>query len=133
MEMMMSNNETLHSKIIDIANFAVLHPKATLKEALDKMTQHRLGIACLVDENDKITGVLTDGDLRRLLLSKQAPLPALLVSPAIEFGHSNPVTLNLNSTVDEARKLMFEKEIWDIPVVDKNGKLAGLVHRHSLN
>ena len=129
----MSSNESLQSKIISTSKFAVLHPKATLKEALDKMTHHRLGIACLVDESEVITGVLTDGDLRRLLLTKQAPLPALLVSPAIEFGHANPTTLKLSATIDEARKLMLEKEIWDIPVVDNNNKLVGLIHRHSIS
>ena len=132
MGLMMSTNDDLKSKMIGLDKFAILHPKATLKEALDKMTKFKLGIACLVDESEKLIGVLTDGDLRRLLLTKQSPLPALLVSPAIEFGHANPVTTNESSTIEEVKKLMLAKEIWDIPVISKESKLIGLIHRHSL-
>jgi CBS domain-containing protein len=38
-----------------------------------------------------------------------------------------------SASVEEAAKLMSEKEIWDLPVVDGSGKLKGLVHRHNLN
>lgn len=130
---MMSTKDGLASKMIGLDRFAVLQPKATLKEALDKMTKFRLGIACLVDEQNRILGVLTDGDLRRLLLTKQSPLPALLVSPAIEFGHPKPITLNVDAEIDDAKKLMHDKEIWDIPVVNSENKLIGLIHRHALN
>lgn len=124
---------TIESRMLDPKNFAILNPKATLKEALDKMTSHKLGIACLVDEEHRLVGVLTDGDLRRLLLTRQAPLPALLISPAIEFGHKNPITIRLETNVETAKELMHEKEIWDLPVIDSSGHLLGLLHRHSLN
>lgn len=113
--------------------FAVLSIKSTLKEALDQMTKFRLGIACMVDAEDKLVSVLTDGDLRRLLLTKQAPLAALLISPASEFGKLNPSTIRVSASADDAKNLMHDKEIWDLPVLDSDGKLIGLLHRHSLS
>ena len=129
---MMSNNH-IGTKMISCESFAVLNTRATLKEALDQMTKFRLGISCLVDESNKLIGVLTDGDLRRLLLTKQSPLPELLVSPAIEFGHKNPITIKKETSVDDAKLLMQQKEIWDLPVIDNEGKLQGLVHRHAIS
>jgi arabinose-5-phosphate isomerase len=104
-----------------------------LKKALDKMTEHRLGIALIIDGEDKLAGVLTDGDLRRLLLGHQSPLPELLITPAINFGTRTPSVIAASETITEAARIMSEKEIWDLPVVDGSGKLVGLVHRHNLN
>ncbi len=129
----MSNNNEILSRMLPRDKFAVLSIKSTLKEALDQMTKFRLGIACMVDSEDKLVSVLTDGDLRRLLLTKQAPLAALLVSPASEFGKLNPSIVRVNTSLEEARNLMHDKEIWDLPVLDSDNKLIGLLHRHSLN
>lgn len=129
----MSNNNEILSRMLPRDKFAVLSIKSTLKEALDQMTKFRLGIACMVDSEDKLVSVLTDGDLRRLLLTKQAPLAALLVSPASEFGKLNPSIVRVNTSIEEARNLMHDKEIWDLPVLDSDNKLIGLLHRHSLN
>ena len=85
------------------------------------------------NENNELIGILTDGDLRRLLLTRQNPLPALLVTPAIEFGHSTPTSIQGEQSITEAASLMHDKQIWDLPVVDKNKKLLGLIHRHDVN
>ena len=65
-------------KMKKLSEIPVLEENAGLKKALDVMSQKRLGIACFVDNMGKLKGLLTDGDLRRLLLTKQSPLPALL-------------------------------------------------------
>jgi len=96
------------------------------------MTEKRLGIALVIDSNYKLVGVLTDGDLRRLLLTRQDPLPALLVSPAINYGNKNPKSVPSDIALDVARDLMVTEEIWDLPIVKSDGTLLGLVHRHSL-
>jgi arabinose-5-phosphate isomerase len=130
---MMSNNQTVSEKMLALGKFPVLSAKDTLKKALDEMTKHRLGIACFTNENNELIGILTDGDLRRLLLSRQNPLPALLVTPAIEFGHSTPTFIHGEQSLNEAASLMHDKQIWDLPVIDNNKKLVGLIHRHDVN
>jgi arabinose-5-phosphate isomerase len=130
---MMSNNQTVSEKMLALGNFPVLTAKDTLKKALDEMTNHRLGIACFTNEKNELIGILTDGDLRRLLLTRQNPLPALLITPAIEFGHSTPTSIHGNQSLVEAASLMHDKQIWDLPVIDTEKKLVGLIHRHDVN
>jgi len=129
----MSNSQIVESRSLPLSKIPVIQSDASLKKALDKMTEHRLGIALIVDVEDKLAGVLTDGDLRRLLLGHQSPLPELLITPAINFGTRTPSVIAASVSITEAARVMSEKEIWDLPVVDESGKLIGLVHRHNLN
>ena len=129
----MSNNQIVSEKMLALGKFPVLTAKDTLKKALDEMTNHRLGIACFTNEKNELIGILTDGDLRRLLLTRQNPLPALLITPAIEFGHSTPTSIHGNQSLVEAASLMHDKQIWDLPVIDAEKKLVGLIHRHDVN
>jgi CBS domain-containing protein len=128
----MSNNETIASKLLPLEKIPLISESDTLKKALDLMTERRLGIALIADSSKKLLGILTDGDLRRLLLTRQDPLPSLLVSPAITFGNRNPKSANSDMMVSEAREKMAVEEIWDLPVVSSDGILLGLIHRHSL-
>lgn len=128
----MSNNQTVESKLIPLSKLPLISKGDNLKKALDLMTEKRLGITLIVDSDKKLLGVLTDGDLRRLLLTRQDPLPALLVSPAITYGNRSPKSISVNTTIDLAREKMVSEEIWDLPVVSSDGVVLGLVHRHSL-
>lgn len=130
---MMSNNQTVSERMLGLGKFPVLNAKDTLKKALDEMTRHRLGIACFTNESNELIGILTDGDLRRLLLTRQNPLPALLITPAIEFGHLSPTSIRGEQSLTEAAALMHDKQIWDLPVVDISKKLLGLIHRHDVS
>lgn len=120
-------------KMKKLSEIPVLEENASLKKALDLMSQKRLGIACFIDNTGKLKGLLTDGDLRRLLLTKQSPLPALLVSDALTFGNINPSVAFEEDEIIKLRDVMNEKQIWDMPIVDSNDKLIGLVHRHDVN
>lgn len=111
----------------------VLPKNASLKKTLDMMNQMQLGTACFIGSSGDLVGVLTDGDLRRLVLSKQSPLPALLITDALIFGNTMPVTAQESDDIDMIRELMDRKCVWDMPIVDSNNKLLGLVHRHNVN
>ena len=128
----MSNNQSVESRLIPLSKLPLISKEDNLKKALDLMTEKRLGIALIVDSDKKLLGVLTDGDLRRLLLTRQDPLPALLVSPAITYGNRSPKSISFDTTIDLAREKMVAEEIWDLPVVSSDGVVLGLVHRHSL-
>ncbi len=132
MGLTMSNNLTVRDKMISLEKFPVLEHDVTLKKALDIMTKDHIGVACFVDASKHLVGVLTDGDLRRLILTKQNPLPALLVSHALDFGNSNPTTVKATELLSSAREIMDSKRIWDLPVVDDSGELVGLLHRHNV-
>ena len=120
-------------KMKKLSEIPVLSETSSLKKALDLMSQKHLGIACFVDQTGVLKGLLTDGDLRRLLLTKQSPLPALLVSDALSFGNSKPTIAHGEDEISNLQKIMNEKQIWDLPIVDSSNKLIGLLHRHDAN
>jgi len=120
-------------KMKKLSDIPVLQEDASLKKALDLMSEKRLGIACFVDKSGVLKGLLTDGDLRRLLLTKQSPLPALLIANALSFGISKPSVAHEDDDMDKLKELMNVKQIWDLPIIDSNNKLIGLLHRHDAN
>ncbi len=124
---MMSIN-VVKERMLAIDAFPMLTLKDSLKRTLDQMTAFRLGIACFVNDGGKLVGILTDGDLRRLLLTRQDPLPALLVSPGISFGNTHSTTIGPETKCEEALELMRQLKVWDLPVVDLENKLLGLYH-----
>ncbi len=123
----MSNN-VVKDKMLGLNSFPVLTLKDSLKKTLDQMTSFRIGIACFVDDEGILIGILTDGDLRRLLLNKQDPLPSLLVSPGISFGNIKSTTVKPETPCDDALAIMKRLRVWDLPVVDNDLKLLGIYH-----
>ena len=63
--------------------FPVVSEKIILKEALEEMSNKKLGIACVVDNNFKLLGIITDGDIRRKILSIQKPLSSIFIDDCI--------------------------------------------------
>ena len=120
-------------KMKKLEQIPVLSETSSLKKTLDLMSEKKLGIACFVDNSGVLKGLLTDGDLRRLLLTKQSPLPALLVSDGLSFGNSSPTTAHEDDEVFQLQAVMNQKQIWDLPIVDSDNKLLGLLHRHDAN
>ena len=101
-----------------------------LKEVLEEMSRARLGIACIINHDKKLLGILTDGDFRRKLLKVQKPFSAFLVDDALDYSIRTPTTVKPDDTLLHAVDLMGQKQIWDLPVVDGDGVLVGLLHLH---
>ena len=116
--------------MLKIDQFPVLDRRVLFKDALDEMNKWHLGIACLVDHNNHLQGVLTDGDIRRQLLKSQKPLSALFVDDALNHSATTPVATCPSLSLKEAVRVMGEKKIWDLPVVAMTGELVGLLHLH---
>jgi len=99
-----------------------------MKEAVVEMTAKRLGAACVVDEDGKLQGIITDGDLRRLL--EESPNP--LECTAEEAMTRSPKTVNAKNLSARALHTMESKNITSLPVIDDDGILIGLVHIHDI-
>lgn len=130
---------TLHIEsafVSDVAlgldDFPVLAPTDLLKSALERMTAKRLGIVCIVDDAGVLKGVFTDGDIRRHLLSVQRPFSAFFADDLIDHAETNPTTVMGDARLDDALELMGKSRIWDLPVVDGDNRLIGLLHLHPL-
>ena len=116
--------------MLDTTGFPVVSEKTLFKEVLEEMSRLNLGIACLVDNSGILTGIITDGDIRRKLLKAQKPFSAFFVDDAIDHAIKKPATVASTQTLASAVALMGQKQIWDLPVVTANGKLEGLLHLH---
>lgn len=104
--------------------------KTLLKEAIELMDLHRLGVICVVDEQGVLQGILTDGDIRRILIRVQKPFAALLSDDIGNHLVEKPETITATSSLHDAIRVMGERQIWDLPVVEASGRLVGLLHLH---
>lgn len=97
----------------------------TVKEAIDLISQvpGRAGAVSIVDEGGKLIGIFTDGDLRRGLLKDKG----LLQRKVGEVMTRSPKSITLGSLATEAFRILQEFKIDEIPVVDEEGKLAGVI------
>jgi dTDP-glucose pyrophosphorylase len=98
-----------------------LNINSTIKEALSIIDSGALQIALIVDENDKLLGTLTDGDIRRGLL-KGLDLNSFIES--IIFR--KPTIAKVSDTKEEILSLALSKKLHQIPIVDDKGKIMGL-------
>ncbi len=125
------NNAILAGEVMmSLDRVPVIGEKVILKEALEMMGRFRLGLVCIVDTEMKLLGILTDGDIRRMLLKVQKPFSAFFVDDTLDHAIRSPVTIRPTDSLVHAVALMGEKRIWDLPVVDEKGSLIGLLHLH---
>jgi arabinose-5-phosphate isomerase len=123
---------TINDVLLTTDKIPVVGPKTLLKQTLEKMSEFGLGIASVVDDDGKLAGVFTDGDVRRMLLKDQKPFSALFVDDIIVHSNKTPATINIDKPLSEAIAMMEDMEIWDLPVIDSQGKLKGLLHLHPI-
>ncbi len=103
-------------------------PDALLPDGLREMTRKGLGMTIVVDAQDKLLGVLTDGDLRRIL-EQSIDLGSIAMQAVMT---ANPKSLRPRMLAAEAVHLMETHRITGLPVVDDRGFLVGVVHVHDL-
>jgi arabinose-5-phosphate isomerase len=94
-----------------------------VSEVLLKITQARAGSATVVDKSGRLIGIFTDGDLRRHL-DNYVDLPRRKVK---EVMTKNPTVVNKDMLAVEALRILRERKIDEVPVVDKNKRPVGLL------
>lgn len=100
---------------------------SSLKDVIVEITKKRLGATAVLDENDFLTGVITDGDLRRML-EKNIELKNV---SAKDIMSANPKSISLNDLAIDALDIMRKNNISQLLVVDDK-KYAGIIHLHDL-
>lgn len=100
---------------------------SNIKQVILEITKKRLGITA-VSENNKIMGVITDGDLRRMM-EKFTYFDQL---SAKDIMSTSPKTISSDELAVNALKIMKENNITQIVVVDKKGLYNGIIHLHDL-
>jgi arabinose-5-phosphate isomerase len=100
---------------------------STLKEVIVEMTQKRLGLTAVVNNNNLLVGVITDGDLRRML-EKNGDVQSTLAKDIMSKG---PKTIDADALAVDALDKMRKQNITQL-IVTENGNYGGVIHLHDL-
>jgi len=106
-----------------------VNQQASLADALVEMSQKGLGMTTVVDNNDHLLGIFTDGDLRRLLDHGKIDIHTLKISDAMTRSFTR---IEKDRLAAEALQFMDSKRINALPVVDDGGRLIGALNMHDL-
>ncbi|WP_286846225.1 MULTISPECIES: KpsF/GutQ family sugar-phosphate isomerase [unclassified Aminobacterium] len=106
----------------------VVRNHVKVSDALFEMTSKGYGATIIVNENGKLEGIFTDGDLRRLIARRGVECLTDVVAGAMT---RNPITIGPDRLAAEAVRIMEEKEI-SVIVVVKDDKPIGIVHLHEI-
>ena len=120
-----SLGKKLLTKVKDIMhnkNLPIISKESTFQEIIQVITKGRLGLAIVID-NEKVQGIITDGDLRRALNHTEKPRFGLI---AKEIMTESPKTIDINEMAIDAENFMIENKINELLVLEDT-KLAGIV------
>ena len=101
---------------------------SSLTSALLEMSQKGKGMTCVVDINDALVGIYTDGDLRRSI-EQNVSFHECTID---EVMHTNPATISMDTLAAQAMFQMEEKSISSLICVDSENNIAGVIHLHDL-
>jgi arabinose-5-phosphate isomerase len=101
---------------------------ATLEDTILEMTKKRFGMTTVVDTEGRLTGVVTDGDLRRLHLRTQS----IAGVRARDVASSTPKTISADELAAKALEVMEAWAITSLVVSDSGGRPVGVIHMHDI-
>lgn len=112
--------------MLDTTHRPVVAPDSSVKSAIHEISEKRLGVTAVV-ENDKVIGIITDGDIRRML-NKTENISGLT---ARDIMTVNPKTIKSTELVSDALNILEDFSITQLVVVD-NGDYKGVLHLHDI-
>ena len=101
--------------------------KSSLKDAIEEISSKKVGFTGIVNDKNKLMGILTDGDLRRALLNNKN-----INSSIEECMTKNPITLKGNEMAIEAVNIMDKSKINCFLITDDNQKVIGMLNLNDL-
>jgi len=120
----MTLREVLHAHIPSLTE------RSTVQDAIDKMDIYQFPALVLVNQDDQVIGVLTEGDLCRAVVN-QGNLASLATEPATNYMSKDPVTQSVETEISDAFHLMLSSGLTILPCV-QDEKLMGIVLRTDL-
>ena len=99
-----------------------------MREVIYEISRKKLGMSCVLDENSRLVGIITDGDLRRHM----ADTSDLLARRAEDVMTRNPITIARDTLAVEVLNTLERHKITSVVVVDDGHKVLGVVHLHDL-
>ncbi len=124
--------QRLSSKVNDIMltgdYIPCISESATMEDAVAEINRVGFGVTFVVNSSDILVGIITDGDLRRLL-GKHRHIFELAVTDAMT---KDPYRINADAPVYKALNMMEHHQITVLPIIDAQGKVLGILHLHDI-
>ena len=110
-------------------NLPIAKENSTLKEAIVKISEGRLGTVLIVDDTDRLIALVSDGDIRRAIMQEDFSLE----NSVMRYATHNPKTLDDENILASDALVMIENyKIQLLVVTDKDKKIQGVLHLHDL-
>ena len=117
------------SDLMQIKKLPIINKDSKVKDAIIEISEGRLGNVLVTDDEHSLIALLSDGDIRRALLSKDFSLD----DNVLKYATKNPRTIdNENILASEALVIIEEMKIQLLVVTDENNKIKGVLHIHTL-
>jgi arabinose-5-phosphate isomerase len=117
------------SNLMQTQNLPIISPQSTVKDAILSISEGRVGTTLISDENNKLVALMSDGDVRRALISDDFELDANVM----EYATINPMSIDDEDMLaSEALILIESKKIQLLVITDKQKKIKGVLHIHTL-
>lgn len=117
------------SDLMKKENLPIVSKDTKVKDAIIEISQGRLGTVLIADEDNRLIALVSDGDIRRALLQENFSLE----DDVLKYATLNPRTLDDENTLaSEALVIIEEMKIQLLVVTDKNKKIKGVLHIHTL-
>ncbi len=126
-----SLGKKLYLRVSDIVTnneMPVSSPSDSLKDVIVEITKKRMGATAILDKDGVIKGIITDGDVRRML-QKTTDVSAIF---ARDLMSKNPKIITADALAVKALKKMKENNISQLLVIDNDNKYIGMIHLHDL-
>jgi arabinose-5-phosphate isomerase len=104
-------------------------PETAMGDVIEEMTKKKLGMTCVVGADGTLVGIITDGDLRRMVRKYGQ---AFFLKTARNCMKADPITIDKSDLATEALNLMERNRITSLVIRNKSGKLEGIIHLHDL-
>ncbi len=104
-------------------------PAAPMPDVIYEMSRKGLGMTAVVEDTNRAVGIITDGDLRRLMQKRKKEALELTAGEAMT---RNPQTIASSELAATALRIMEQRKITSLLVTDQDGRLEGVVHLHDL-
>ncbi len=103
-------------------------PDDPMPEVIVGISAHRLGATAILDDDRRVVGIITDGDLRRMIQRH----PNFAHLRARDVMTPQPHTITANAPAQQAMQMFSRHKITQLPVVDADGRYVGMIHIHDL-
>ncbi|WP_373072045.1 SIS domain-containing protein [Sulfurimonas sp.] len=117
------------SDLMTTKNLPIISEDTKVKDAILKISEGRLGTVLIADSNNKLVALLSDGDIRRALMSEDFSIE----DDVMNYATKDPMTCDNDELLaSEALELIENKKIQLLVITDKEKKIKGVLHIHTL-